>query len=225
MPVKKLPRKIFVFRNNAARFLNGLTANEMDQPQNAFVNIHGRIVTVFDQIKVSDDEVWIVVPESVVERLFYHLDKYLRLGGVRYEEKDLNVYFDPNNDIREGHVVPQKAGQLVLTERDLPDDISEEEFTLFRVKSGIPFQGEDFDEDFLLNVSMKDYVSFTKGCFLGQEPISKVYNRSRPSWRLEVKSEEECLEEERNKMTSRVRDPETGKTVGFVFVRSTDPAH
>lgn len=221
MPLKKLPRRVWIFRNNAAQFLNGLTANEMDKPQNAFVNIHGRIIAVFDQLKISDDEVWLVVENFATERLLAHLDKYLKLGGVQREEKQLNVYFDLEGSAAGvQHLIPQKAGRLILTDKDLPEDVSEEEFMLFRLRHDIPLQGIDFDEDFLLNVSMKDYVSFTKGCFLGQEPISKVYNRSKPSWKLVVKSEDECAEEERAKMTSRMPDPNTGKVLGFVFIRN-----
>jgi folate-binding Fe-S cluster repair protein YgfZ len=73
----------------------------------------------------------------------------------------------------------------------------------------------------LLNVSEReDLVSFTKGCFLGQEPISKVHNRSKPTWKLVVKSAEDCPPEERSKMTSQAIDPQTKKTRGFVFVKN-----
>ena len=73
----------------------------------------------------------------------------------------------------------------------------------------------------MLNVSATELVSFTKGCFLGQEPASKVHNRSRPTWQLMVKYTHECSEEENNKMTSRVLDPDTNNMMGFVFVRNT----
>ena len=30
----------------------------------------------------------------------------------------------------------------------------------------------------LLNISVDQFTSHTKGCYLGQEPVSKVYNRA-----------------------------------------------
>jgi folate-binding protein YgfZ len=96
--------------------------------------------------------------------------------------------------------------------------VSEEEFTLFRLKHNIPLQGVDYKDDFLLNVSVSRHVSFTKGCYLGQEPISKVNSRSRPSRRLAVRIESKCTPEEKAAMTSKVKDPESGEMMGFVFV-------
>jgi hypothetical protein len=57
---------------------------------------------------------------------------------------------------------------------------------------------------------------------LGQEPISKVYNRSKPSWKLVVRFEDDCAPEEKGRMTSKMKDPETGKALGFVFVSNKD---
>jgi len=69
-----------------------------------------------------------------------------------------------------------------------------------------------------LNVSENDFVSFTKGCFLGQEPIAKVHHRSRPTWKMVVRFEDESSVEEKVKMTSKTSDPGTGRILGFVFV-------
>ena len=91
---------------------------------------------------------------------------------------------------------------------------------LFRVVNHIPVQGIDYRDEFLLNISDEEFVSYAKGCFLGQEPISKVHNRSKPTWKLVVRYQDECTEEERQKMTSVVVDPATRRTMGFVFVRN-----
>ena len=209
--------------NNAALFLNGLTSNTPDQPRNAFVNIHGRIVATFDQYRVSDDERVMVVERAFVDPLLAHLGKYIRLSGARVEKLDRYVYFDVAGDAEPSTgclLIPQKKGRLLICEKELSADVSQEEFTLFRLRNNIPVQGVDYRDEFLLNIGDEEFVSYAKGCFLGQEPISKVHHRSKPTWRLVVRYEDECSHEEKTKMTSKVLDPKAGRRMGFVFIKN-----
>jgi folate-binding protein YgfZ len=224
MKIYKLNKVILQLKNNAVEFLNGLTSNTIDTPQSAFVDIHGKIIAVFDQYKVDDEEVWILVEAPFVDSVLAHLDRYMKLSGVKAQKLDWHIYFDLDGDyqLKDKEIaIPQIKGKIILTPQSLPVNVKESEFTAFRVQNHIPQHGVDFKDDFLLNVSEKDdLVSFTKGCFLGQEPISKVHNRSKPTWKLVVKDENDCSDEEKAKMTSKTVDPKTQKTKGFVFVKN-----
>lgn len=225
MRIYRLNRTIISVKNNAAAFLNGLTSNTLEAAQNAFLNIHGKIIATFDQIKINEEEFWIVVEAPFVRVVLNHLDRYAKLSGVKMEKLDKKVYFDLDGDLPLGPqdvTIPQKKGRLILTEQSLESNVASEEFTLFRLKNNIPLQGMDYTDDFLLNIGEVDHVSFTKGCFLGQEPIAKVHNRSKPTWKLLAKSEEECTEDEKQKMTSKIFNSDLGKVVGFVFVKNED---
>lgn len=224
MRIYKLSKTVLSITRNPAPFLNGLTSNALNQSQNAFLNIHGRIVATFDQITVGEDEIWIVLETSAVERVLQHLDQYIRLIGVKIKKQGWNVYFDLEGNAPfelDDRIIPQPAGRLLLTPRLLPSNVSLEDFTLFRLLNDIPWPGIDYADEFILNVSDERFVSYTKGCFLGQEPVAKVHNRSKPSWKLEVREESGCTEEEREKMTSRSVDPTSGRKLGFVFIRQT----
>ena len=105
-------KAVLAIRNNAALFLNGLTSNTPDKPRNAFVNIHGRIVATFDQYRVRDDEFVIAVERAFVEPLLAHLEKYVRLSGVRVEKLDRYVYFD-----LEETSVSVPAGTLAISQK------------------------------------------------------------------------------------------------------------
>lgn len=221
MRVYKTQKQVFCISKGASKFLDGLTSNKLDQPHNAFLTIHGRIVVTFDQLRIGEDEFVIAVESKYTDQLLAHVDRYVKLSGVKFEKLDHSVYFDLDNTVSVndgGWVIEQKQGRLIITEEKLEENISDEEFTLFRLQHNIPQHGIDYTDEMLLNVSTKEFVSFTKGCFLGQEPISKVYNRSKPTWRLEVRSEGDCSDEETQKMTSKVKDPRTAKVLGFVFV-------
>ena len=98
------------------------------------------------------------------------------------------------------------------------NSVSQEEFVLFRLEHNIPLMGVDYQADeFILNINEYDYVSYTKGCFLGQEPVAKVHNRAHPSRKLIVQFEDQCSSEEAVRMTSKAIDAESGRLKGFIF--------
>ncbi len=226
MRLYKLDRIVLSIKNNAAQFLNGLTSNTLDKPRNAFLDVHGKIIATFDQIQTGEDEFLIVLERASRETVLNHIEKFVRLSRVQVQEENHKVYFDLDgkHPVEPGEWgIPQKEGQIILTPQGLSGrepvtEVSLEEFTLFRLKNHIPLLGVDYGHTFLLNVSEDECVSFTKGCFLGQEPVAKVHNRSKPSWKLTVKFEDECPEEERKAMTSKVMDPENRRVLGFVML-------
>ena len=221
MRLYRLNKTVLSIRNNPAPFLNGLTSNSLDKPRNAFLNIHGRIVAAFDQIQIGEDEFWIVAETPYVDKLLAHIDRYAKLSGVKIQKLDKHVYYSPED--RGGKcdiVIAQKKGHMLITDEALEAVQPDEAFTLLRLKHRMPLQGTDYTDDFVLNVDPDEYVSFTKGCFLGQEPVSKVHNRSRPTWQLMVKYEDECDAETKAKMTSKALDPDTNRVIGFTFVRN-----
>jgi tRNA-modifying protein YgfZ len=223
MRLHSLNKAVLCIRNNAERFLGGLASNTMDAPRNAFLTLHGRIIATFDQVKIGDDEFLIVVERFALEALMQHVKKFLMLNKTIAEQVSWNVYFDLDASYAVGpdeYQITQKKGQMIITPKELAANVSNEEFTLFRLKNNIPVHGVDYTDELLLNIDEYEHVSYTKGCFLGQEPIAKVHNRSKPTWKLVVRFEDELTEGENLKMTSKVSDPQSDKTMGFVFVKN-----
>src|SRR3989338_4392848 len=95
MLLYKLNKTVLSVSNNPGQFLNGITSNSLDKPRNAFLSFHGRIVAVFDQIKINEDEYWIVVETAFVEKLLAHIDRYVKLSNVKVQMLDKLVYFEP----------------------------------------------------------------------------------------------------------------------------------
>ena len=227
MKIYELNKAVLSVANNPSPFLNGLTANTLDKPKNAFLDVHGKIIATFDQLRINDDEFFIVIERPFVEAVYKHLERFAKLNKVVIQEKDLKVYFDLDGSYslsfggdNKEFVIPQKVGRLIVSPKNLESTISEEEFTLFRLQNNIPIHGVDFQNEMLLNVNEQEYISFTKGCFLGQELVAKVHNRSKPTWKLMVKYEDDSAQEQRQDMTSRMRDPGTNRIFGFAFVKN-----
>jgi folate-binding protein YgfZ len=190
------------------------------------VDLKGRIVAVADQAMLSAQEILLVIEGRFLERLRNHLEKYLFLMDTKLEEEIKSVYFDLEGSYVKGAdetVIPQKKGALVVTDKAAGAHVSEEEFTLFRVQNFIPIQGIDFDRELLLEVCDEEYVSYTKGCYLGQEIIARVHHRSRPARRLIVLREDLVSLKGGTELTSKVRDPQTGQIFGFSFVKNDQP--
>jgi folate-binding protein YgfZ len=80
------------------------------------------------------------------------------------------------------------GGEEVLDERPDGDEASEEDFERWRIESGIPRWGREIDDRVLPAEAglIETHVSFTKGCYPGQEPIARQHYRGKVNRRLRV---------------------------------------
>ena len=63
--------------------------------------------------------------------------------------------------------------------------VGEEAHNVLRVEAGIPRYGVDFTEDnLLLEVDIEHAVSYTKGCYLGQEVVERIRSRGHVNRKL-----------------------------------------
>ena len=212
-----------VFENNAHKFFEALSSNTLTASHNAFLDRFGKIVATFAQKEIAHDRILIVIEQSVRERLLNHLGKYLKLSKVKVTVLPHHVYYDlviSSPPEKDAYTLPQSVGTLIVTKKRCAANVSEEEFTLFRLTHHIPLQGIDYTTEMILNIFPKEYVSYTKGCYLGQEIVTKVHNLADPPKKLVAKYEDECASEEKKMMTSKVRDPKTKKVKGFILVHT-----
>jgi folate-binding protein YgfZ len=63
--------------------------------------------------------------------------------------------------------------------------VSADTFEMLRIEAGIPRHGEDMDEtNIVLEANLDDAISYTKGCYLGQEIIIRIKHRGHVAKRL-----------------------------------------
>ena len=79
-------------------------------------------------------------------------------------------------------------GDEVVDQRPDGDELSEEEAERARIEGGIPRWGFELDETILPAEAGLDetHISFTKGCYPGQEPIARLHYRGHVNRRLRV---------------------------------------
>jgi len=100
-----------------------------------------------------------------------------------------------------------------------------------RIEAGIPRYGADFGEDTLpLEAGLTNALSFSKGCYVGQEIVERARSRGHVNWQLVglfVESDrppaagEKLMAEgkEIGEITSACASPSLGKTIALAYVR------
>lgn len=58
-------------------------------------------------------------------------------------------------------------------------------YEVLRIEAGIPRMGNEIKQDSIpLEVGLMDYISFSKGCYIGQEIIARMESRGKLAWTL-----------------------------------------
>ena len=117
------------------------------------------------------------------------------------------------------------------------DAIAEDELELMRIRAGTPRMGRELDDRVLPAEAglTGTHVSFTKGCYPGQEPVARLQHRGKANRRLRVLQVEgtapvpydaEIRLEEKvvGRVTSAARDGEELLALGYVRVEVADDA-
>ncbi len=139
---------------------------------------------------------------------------YLQLGagkGIRNEDYGIEAFESWDEDECEA------ADPDVLLER-------------LRIEAGTPVWGRELDETILPAEAGLDetHVSFTKGCYPGQEPIARLHYRGRPNRRLRVLDVEQASPGDEiflgEKAVGRVTSAVPGVALGYVRREVEDDA-
>ncbi len=206
----------------AAQVLNAYATNTPDAPRGAFLDLKGRVLAAYDQASLGEDRALLAVERTAVPQLQAHLSRYLPLMGARLEGSDLGAWLDlepASPAVPAAYRIPQPGGaSMILTSEVLEENATPEEVRLHRLKHFMPLQGVDYQDEMILCLGEADRVSFSKGCYLGQEIVARVHYRGHPPKRLEVRATTNVPSSDLSRMTSLTLDPISGKTLGFIFL-------
>jgi len=117
------------------------------------------------------------------------------------------------------------GGGEVLDERPVGEEVGEAELERWRIESGIPRWGREIDDSILPAEAGLDetHISFSKGCYPGQEPIARQRYRGKVNRRLRVlEIEGEARPDEElfldGKKVGRITSAAPGVALGYVRV-------
>jgi len=121
-------------------------------------------------------------------------------------------------------------GTVEVVDSTLPGAVEDEELERARVAAGVPAWGKELDDSILPAEAGLDetHISFTKGCYPGQEPVARLRHRGHVNRRLRVleveaaePGDEIVLE---GKAVGRVTSAVAGLALGYVRVEVVEHA-
>lgn len=162
-----------------------------------------------------------------------------------FGEDAANVSANRVASINNDFIIKTKNGFDVFVETNSFDEVKtsllnagakfvgEEAFEVLRIESGIPRYGVDVNETtVVLESGVDEAVSFTKGCYVGQEIIARIHFRGHVAKRLNglVLQEEGAIKpedkiktadgaKEIGRITSVTFSPKLNKTIALGYVR------
>jgi folate-binding protein YgfZ len=118
------------------------------------------------------------------------------------------------------HEFGEAASELL--DVDIEPTLSGDELELLRIESGMPAWGKEIDDTILPAEAglEKTHISFTKGCYPGQEPIARLHHRGKVNRRLRVLVADSAQPGDEirlgEKVVGRVTSAVSGMALGYV---------
>ncbi|MGH3000921.1 MAG: YgfZ/GcvT domain-containing protein [Gaiellaceae bacterium] len=132
---------------------------------------------------------------------------------IESEDHDSSLVFGGDG------IATEFPGAVEVLDAGLEPTISDEELELRRIEAGVPRWGRELDEAILPAEAGLDetHVSFSKGCYPGQEPIARLHYRGHVNRKLQVVELDDGAAFER--VTSTATRPD-GSVVALAYVRT-----
>ncbi len=220
---KRLRKAVYRLSGDVRKLLSGITSNTLDDPTNALLDRFGKLVVLFDQL-VYEKEAYIVFEEKFEKRFLEHMERYVKLSRCTIQKTDLKVFHVIGKEL-ECMKIPQKTGYLLISNNDpLITEISDYVYNTIRMENGISIQGIDFDDEMFLNTNWKEVVSYSKGCFVGQEVMSRIKAYGKPPKKLVLIAYEKLPDsvtsagKDAGKITSSCYSPRHKKHLAFSMI-------
>lgn len=185
--------------NDRVNFLQGQTTNdvkklnERESHLNTRLTRQGRVLSYFYLGKV-EDKIYLLIPEELADVTITDLNKFIIMDDVVITKVPLEsswVILSPKSKKILSHLDSKNSFLISLygeeglfiwnreleKELDLPI-IEKPILDSLKTLSGFPVWGENVKEENLLNDTFLNEmaISYSKGCFLGQETVSKIQN-------------------------------------------------
>jgi folate-binding protein YgfZ len=158
------------------RFMQGMCTADIEAltpgrwTRASILNPKGRVVSVIE-VDCRDDHLLVTCEPSLLDKTFTVLDKHAIMDDVAFEKVAQPMYRVWDSPAAVWDAPPVFA--------PLPGPAaSPEAVEIRRVEAGMPRYDVDVsEENFPFESLLARHIDYDKGCYLGQEPISRVHHR------------------------------------------------
>ncbi|MCX5743550.1 MAG: hypothetical protein NT062_13745 [Proteobacteria bacterium] len=224
--------RIRVTGGDRVRFLQGLTTVNVDKlaagdhQWGAILSPKGRVLSVIDVAALAaDDEAFILTCEpALADATHQLLDRYAVMDDVVFERVDAplhQTWTDAASVWTAPFVDGAGPGADPMTE-------------VLRIRAGFPVYGADVDDDhFPFETPLAKFLDYKKGCYVGQEPVFRVYAQGQAARMLRGLAVEgtaplaagtvvaHAAKDKAGTITSSIVDPAEGRTVALAYLHRT----
>ena len=169
--------RLRVTGGDRVRFLQGLTTINVEQLADgahgwgAILNPKGRVLSVIDVARIGEAFLIACEPE-LAEKTRALLERYAVMDDVTFEP-----ITGPAHQVWEDAVDVWRA-PLIEGANDHSRDDHEPQVERLRLRAGFMRYGIDVDEDhFPFETPLQQFLDYTKGCYVGQEPVFRVHSQ------------------------------------------------
>jgi tRNA-modifying protein YgfZ len=230
---------VSVIGPDAASYLNRMVSNEVEEldvgasGEALLLTPKARIVAPVVVVRRAHDDFLLLTEPEAGERLARELLRArfaAKCAIEREEHRSVVVVGAAEDGVVDHHglAVPNRdygVPAVELLDADAPEDalpIAEAELERLRILARTPRLGRELDDRVMPAEAglVERAISFTKGCYPGQEPVARLHYRGHPNRGLRVVAMEGS--------DLPVYDAELaldGKAVGRVTSAAPDPAH
>jgi tRNA-modifying protein YgfZ len=197
---------------DAADFLQRMVSNDVtasDSCDALLLTPKARIIAPLRVVRRAADDYLLLTEPELGETVRSHLLRSRFAARVEIEPEH-----------HESWVV--LGGGEVLDERPAGDEATPEDYERWRIEARIPQWGRELDDSILPAEAglEKTHISFTKGCYPGQEPIARQHYRGKVNRKLRLlevqgaeAGDELVLE---GKTVGRITSAANGVALGYV---------
>ncbi len=230
---------LFVEGADASTFLQGQISCDMEQctpgaaVHGACINIKGRVIANFIVITLKAECFVLACPSGNGENLFKQLKKYSVFSKVNlhFDSSDMALLLtdgSSNNDKAHRLQLPNETQVLLfldssssaqehwLNHANAQQRFSSSLFNLVCIETALVFTQNETSELFTpqeINLDLTGAISFTKGCYTGQEVVARLHYRGVPKRRVYQASLSKPIQE--TLLAMQVMDEE-GKEQGHI---------
>jgi len=250
------PRGLISVRGTeAVQFLDGMITNDVKTlvdgglMKAALPNAQGRLLAVV-RVTRNGERLLIETEGATRQKVFDHLFRFTMAGDFQVEDLSEEYSYIRVFDRSFIPITPpfiefdRKGGtEYFVHSEDAPDfvgelryldavAVSDELFEVLRIESGTPLYGVDMDENTIVpEIGVEEMISYTKGCYVGQEIIARIHFRGHVAKQLTgvVAADKSDLTpgveittkdgKNAGRVTSVTVSPKLQKTVGLAYVR------
>jgi folate-binding protein YgfZ len=213
---------------DAEEFLERMLSNEVASLEPGGVRSallltpKGRIVAPLRLVREAPESFLLITEAELVEAIASTLLRARFAAKCEIATVPLRGYLhlaDPGRGVRNDDY---GADAWETWEEGNLDAADPDELEALRIEAGTPAWGKELDEGVLPAEAGLDetHISFTKGCYPGQEPVARLHYRGRPNRRLRRLDVESASPGDEivfgDKTVGRVTSAVPGKALGYV---------